>query len=173
MVKEQIASYIVKRKLKKKLIPEISFNRLFRDAVSILIIMPGNESDFYSSMKLLKIFDEYNKDVILLTHDFKVSLLPIKFKSHVIDYGLSDISRLQLPSRSLTEKLKQVKVNVVIDMNRDDNIFYSYSANLVNSPLRIGVKKKNSDLYYNLQFVDYIDNSEIFYENFLHFLQMF
>ncbi len=173
MIKEQIASYIIKKNLKGKQNLRLSFNGLFSKSFSLFVIMPENESDFYSSQRVLEFLSSNKKNITVFTHDFRVSLLPIRFKSQVIDYGFGEITKLNLPSAGLIEKLRNVDVQAAVDLNREDNLFYSYSANLVNSPLRIGIKKNNSDFYYNIQFADLTENADIFYKNFLNFLQMF
>ena len=87
--------------------------------------------------------------------------------------GLIDVSKLNLPSNKLMNELAGKSFNAVIDLNRGENLFCSFASNLVESPMRIGFKKKNSDKFYNIQINDSEDNPQISYKNLLNCLQMF
>jgi hypothetical protein len=66
-----------------------------------------------------------------------------------------------------------MQFNVSIDLNRKENLFHSYSANLVKAPLKVGFAKSDADKFYNLQVINGEDNPQISYENFLNCLKMF
>jgi hypothetical protein len=100
-------------------------------------------------------------------------LIPAKFRPSVVDFSLEDLSRLKLPTARLKDKLSTLEFNTVLDLNRKESLFNSYSANLVKANLRVGFTKYNSDKYYNLQVANLEDNAQIVYKNFLNCLQMF
>lgn len=108
-----------------------------------------------------------------MTRDFRISLLPQKFHKISIGFGIDDTTKLNLPGKLLCDKLSSLEFNFVIDLNRDENLFYCYAANLVKADFRTGVKTDNSDRYFNIQITGTEDNSEMFYKNFLNCLQMF
>lgn len=85
----------------------------------------------------------------ILTNDFRVSLLPAKFRNKAIGFAVNEVSKLNLPTHKLTERLQEKLFDVVIDLNREENLFYSYTANIVKSKIRIGFKKRKADVYYN------------------------
>jgi len=74
----------------------------------------------------------------------------------------------------LEEKLSSLFFNAVLDLNRKDNLFYSYISNIANAPIRVGFQKNDSDKFYNLQIMNnIIYTPEVSYKNFLNCLRMF
>ena len=172
-INQKIAGYIVNRKLKDKQNNGLSFNGFFKKSFKFFVLMPENENDFQSSLEVLEYLHSNNKHFKLLTRDYQLSLIPQRFRSEVIDFGIDEITKLKLPSNKLAEKLIGLKFDVIIDLNRNNNLFYSYLANLSEASVRIGIRKNGSDKYYNFQYCNSDNNSEIFYKNFLNCLQMF
>ncbi len=172
-IKLKIAYFIVKKKLKHKESEKQSFKDLLKNSYRFLILMPENKIHFNQASEVLKFFEALNKDITVFTNDFRVNLLPIKYRNQSINYGIEDISKLKLPSKTLEGKLKELDFNMVLDLNKEENLFYSLIANIVRAQVRVGFKKNNSDKYYNLQIDNSEDNPEIFYKNLLNCLQMF
>jgi len=171
--KNIIANFIVNRKLKHKQDEKQSFSNLLKKSFTFLVIMPENENDFQRSFEVLKFLSDEEKHITIFSYDFRRNLINQKYRPATIEYGLTDVTKLNLPSQSLVKILGSKKFNAIIDLNRKDNLFCSYAANLVQSQLRIGFSKTNSDKYYNIQIADVEDNPEISYKNFLNCLQMF
>ena len=73
----------------------------------------------------------------------------------------------------MIEKLSQLRFDSVIDLNRKEDLFYSYASNLVNAKIRIGFSKKGADKYYNFQITNNDIDSDKSYNNFLNCLKMF
>jgi hypothetical protein len=173
LIKDKIAGVIVSGKLKSHENTLQSFDNIFSKSFTYFIVMPEDESDFNHSFEVLNFLDSNRKTPIAFTFEYKVSLLPQKFRARAIGYNLADVSRLKLPSASLIKKLNAMNYNVVLDLNRTESIFNSYAANLVKAPVRIGYQKNNSDKYYNLQFNIDEASPEISYKKLLNCLQMF
>ncbi len=173
LIKKNIAGVVVNNSLKHKKTEDISFKDIIKNSYRFLILMPENESHFHHSFSVLQFFDSLKKDFTVFTHDFRVSLLPIKFRRFAINYGIKDISKLNLPSHGLRDRLNEMEYSMVLDLNKDENLFNSLIANLVKSDVRMGFKKNDSDMYYNLQFESSEDDPDIFYKNLLNCLQMF
>lgn len=172
-IKKNIADVVVGKSLKNKQTESVAFKDIVKNSYRFLILMPENESHFHHSFSVLNFFDSLKKDFSVFTHDFRVSLLPIKFRRYAINYGMDDISKLNLPSHNLRNKLSDMEFSMVLDLNKDDCLFSSLIANIVKSEVRVGFKKNNSDIYYNLQFYNEEEDPEIFYKNLLNCLQMF
>lgn len=172
-VKDKIARFVVNRKLKHIENKNLNFANVFAKSYNFLIILPEEEKDFHHSQQVLSFLEENRKNSTILTRDFRVSLLPSKFRFRVIEYNLRDINKLNLPGTKLTEKLSSLHVNVVIDLNRSYNLFCSYACSLVNAEVRVGFAKESSDKFYNLQIVNNDEPAELSYKNFLNCLQMF
>ena len=173
LIKKNIAGIVVNKALKYKVTEGISFTGIIKNSYRFLILMPENESHFHHSFPVLQFFDSLKKDFAVFTHDFRVSLLPIKFRRFAINYGVNDISKLNLPSHNLKNKLNDMEFSMVLDLNKDESLFNSLIANIVKSEVRIGFKKNDSDIYYNMQFESAEENPDIFYKNLLNCLQMF
>lgn len=172
-IRKKIAAFIVKRELKSLRQPTVSFKDVFRNAYSFFVLMPDNEIDFHHALEVLKELDKSGKIFTILSRDFRVSLLPPKYHRNSIGFGIEDMTKLNLPKKNLCEKLSLLEFNFVIDLNREENLFCCYAANLVKAGFRIGVMKENADKYYNMQISGPEDNPEMFYKNFLNCLQMF
>lgn len=172
-IKQQIAHFLVTRKAKDNFVEKKSFKDLLKNSFRFLILMPFNEVPFHKALEVLKFFDGLNKETIAFTQDFRVNLLPQKFRSSAMDFGVLDINKLKLPSKKLEKKFEGVKFDVVIDLEKEDNLFNSMLICLVDAPVKVGFRKKNSDQFYSLQIDNNEDNPEIFYKNLLNCLQMF
>ena len=172
-IKEKIAYFIIDKRLKNNNSSGRSFSNFLNKTFTFLVIMPEEEKDFQKSMEVLKYLDEKGKNITIFSYDFRRSLINQKFRPATIEYGLIDRTKLGLPSKRVAGELEKKEFNAVIDLNRKYNLFCSFSANLVKSPLRISFRKKDSDKFYNIQITDNEDNSEISYKNFLNCLQMF
>jgi len=172
-LKHKIAEILVDKQLKKQHFEPHTFTDFFDKAFTFVIAMPEDERDFTYSLIILNFLADYKKSAMVMTKDFKVSLLPQKFRGRAIEYSEKDITKLKLPSKRLADKLTEMQFNASIDLNRKENLFYSYSSNLVQAPLKIGFAKPDSDKFYNLQIKNEEDNPEISYENFLNCLKMF
>jgi hypothetical protein len=117
--------------------------------------------------------EQTKKNAFIFTHDFRVSLIPLKYRPHVIEYGVGDTNRLNLASKKLTDKIMQQHYHAVIDLNIKDNIFYSHLISMLDLQVKIGFKKNNSDNYYNIQVNNVESNPEKSYKNLVNCLQMF
>lgn len=172
-IKEKLATYIVKKNLKENLILQQSFSQSFKNSFNFFVIMPANESDFRNSFTVLDFLDSQNKTLTIFTNDFRVALLPVKFRNKSLSFSIIEMNKLKLPTNDLIAKLKKLHFDAVLDLNREENLFSSFVSNLVNSKIRIGIEKKKSVNYYNLIFSDNNFESNIFYSNLLNCLKMF
>ena len=172
-IKYGISNFIIKKKLKHNRVDRQSFKDFFKNSFLFLILMPEGEKEFHYAVEMLKWYEEQGKSIKIFTHDFRVSLLPAKYHSEVIDYNLKDVNRFYLPAKNLEAKLNGLEFDAVLDLNKEESLFNSLAANLVKARVRVGFRKKNSDMYYNLQVVNSDNNPEMFYKNFLNCLQMF
>lgn len=171
--RSKIAHYVVNKKLGNKLVPHRSFKNLLSNCSGFFVVMPEIETDFQKSIQVLNFLEEHKKRVTVLNFDFRRHEVNQMRLSSIIEYGLVDYSKLHLPSHRLTTELEKQKFDAVIDLNRGENLFCSFVANIVQSDLIIGFSKVDSDKYYNIQINDNEDNSEISYKNFINCLQMF
>jgi len=173
LVKDSFSRFFISRKLKNLVLSEQDFSEALKRSGAFLILMPENEKDFRASYVVLEYLEHLNKSVKILTRDYRISLLPAKFRNKAMEFGVADLNKLDLPGHKLVEKLSEMKFDGVIDLNIKDELFYSYASNLVRAKIRIGFSKKGSDKYYNFQIANNDIDPEKSYNNFLNCLKMF
>ncbi|MFO7447428.1 MAG: hypothetical protein R6W90_13745 [Ignavibacteriaceae bacterium] len=173
LLKEKVALFVVNRQLKHNPQAEVSFTNFFSSSFSFFVLMPEDEKDFIRAFEVLNFLEESRKNILIYTYDYKVSLLPIKFRQKALGHGVADVSKWKLPSKSYQGKLNGLRFDAAIDLNRKDNLYCSFSANLVQARIRIGFSKSGSDKFYNLQVADNEDSAELSYKNLLNCLSMF
>ena len=100
VVKKKIAEFVVNRSIKERKINYKSFAHFY-----ILVLMPEDEAEFNHCFQVLKFLEQSKKNAFIFTHDFRVSLIPLKYRPHVIEYNVGDTNRLNLASKKLTDKL--------------------------------------------------------------------
>jgi hypothetical protein len=173
LIKENISRFLISKKLKNLVLNEQDFSEALKRSGSFLILMPEDEKDFRASYLVIEHLEHLNKSIKILTRDYRISLLPAKFRNKAMEFGISDLNKLDLPSHKLIEKLSAMRVDGVIDLNRKDDLFYSYVSNLVSARIRIGFAKRGADKFYNFQISNKDVESEKSYTNFLNCLKMF
>lgn len=173
LIKENVSRFLISRRLKNLVINEQDFSEALKRSGSFLVLMPEDEKDFRASYLVIEYLEHLNKSIKILTRDYRISLLPAKFRSKAMEFGISDLNKLDMPSHKMIEKLSSMKFDGVIDLNRKDDLFYSYVSNLVSARIRIGFSKKGADKFYNFQISNNDIESEKSYNNFLNCLKMF
>ncbi len=172
-LKEHAARYIIKKKTAAKEFNQRDFSFVFKKSFSFLILMPVNDKDFWLAIPILEYLKEQKKNIIVLTNDFRISLLPPFFKANAIEHGINDITKLNLPSRSLINKLTRHRFDVILDLNREEELFYGFITKTLNAPLKLGFVNSESDNYFNMQIVNSKSDPENSYKNLLNCLKMF
>lgn len=172
-IKKKIADIIISRSFRDVKKEGQSFTNFYKKAFNIIVIMPEDENDFNHCFPVLKYLEESKKNSVILTYDYRVSLIPAKYRPQVIEHNIDDMNRLNLPTKKLIAKISEMRYDAAMDLNRKENVFYGYLFNIINAPLKIGFKNGNSDKYYNVQIVNDEAAPEESYRNFLNCLQMF
>ena len=172
-LKERAARFIVKKRVPVGEFSQRNFSSIFAKTYSFLVLMPSSESDFRFVFPILEYLREQRKNIVVMTYDFRVSLLQPYFKTNAIEHGLRDETKLSLPSKKLLDKLSNMRFDVVIDTNREEILYYSYVAKSLNSQVKIGFARSDSDKYFNLQVINKQNDPETSYKNLLDCLKMF
>lgn len=172
-IKTRAARFIVKRRAPGEEFSQRNFSSIFAKTYSFLILMPANESDFKFVFPILEYLREQRKNIVVMTYDFRVSLLQPYFKTNAIEHGLKDETQLKLPSKKLQNKLSNMRFDVIIDTNREEILYYSFIAKLLNAQVKIGFARSDSDKYFNLQVINMQNDPETSYKNLLDCLKMF
>jgi hypothetical protein len=172
-IKEKTAKFLLNQKSKHNKSEELSFSSAFKRSFSFLVILPEDEKDFHASMHVLRFLDEHKKSFQVLTRDYRVSLLPQIYRTRVIEVGISELTKLDLPNQKLISKLENLRFDAILDLNRMENLFAIFILQSIPSKMRFGFNRFGSDKYYNFQIVNHEVNPENSYNNFLNCLKMF
>jgi len=172
LLKFKFASYLAQRRYVKKQPEQIHFNGIMNNS-NFLVLMPENDVDFINSFDLPKFLSIHKKNVTVVVAEYKFSSLVGRQSYKVHTFGLTEVTRLSLPTDSLVKKIDDTNYDVVIDMNRTVNIFFSALSNAVKSKIKIGFKKEDSDKFYNFQVVNNTVSPEVSYKNMIGSIQMF
>ena len=172
-LKSIIAQYLINKRINNQSIDEITYSSLLKNSYSFLIMMPEEEVDFHHSIYVLEYLRTELKHTTIMTKDYRVSLINPKLRQNLMEYEIRDISKIKLPTKKLISKLSENNFDVVIDLNRKENLFYSYAVFQVKSKLKIGFKKKGSDKFYNFQISCNGKEPEEAYKYLVICLQMF
>ena len=84
-----------------------------------------------------------------------------------------DETKLSLPSKKLLDKMSSLRFDVIIDANREENLFYSYISKSLIMNIKIGFARSDSDNYFNFQVINKQNDPETSYRNLLESLKMF
>lgn len=173
IVKEKIANLITGRFSKAEQHTIKSFRDFFKKSFTYLVLMPDNDTDFHYAVEVLKGLSLNKKHATVFTREFRANLVPMKYRPQVIEYTERDVGRFNTPSKRLMEQLSSLRFNVVLDLNRKENLFCSIVTSKINAPFKVGFRKSGADKYYNIQIVSKDDNIEQTYKSFLSCLEMF
>jgi len=171
--KNKLGYYIFKKKMFKVFDEPNSFKDFIEKSMDYLIILPLNDLDFSNSFDVAKYFRIHKKDVTLFLPEHKVNSIDIMNNYKYISFNFEDISKIGLPTKQFIEKLNEYSFDVIIDLERENNLFLSAIICSINAKFKVGFKKSEIDNLYNLQIVNTKINSEISYRNLLNSLKMF
>ncbi|MFA3782511.1 hypothetical protein ABRY23_05535 [Melioribacteraceae bacterium 4301-Me] len=171
-IKTKLAYFLIKKKYLLKTGP-IYFNNIVSTAKDIFIVLPKNDNDFYHSLFILRYYLLHKKRVTIFLAAHRYNLIPEKEKYKYISYLPVEMNKFYLPGKKLIERLKVDKYDVLIDLNRDEDVFLTAVSCIVAAKLKIGFMKKDADFYYNLILTNQELEAEVCYKKMLNSLQMF
>ncbi len=172
-LKKRIASFLVKRRYLSQKREIKSFNEFITNSHYVIFIMPSNEKEFSNCFDIIKYFQIHKKIITLFLPESDVNLIPDKDYYRLITYSFNELNKFGLPSLVLKNKLNKNKFDVLIDLNLEEDNFYTAIVGEISAKYRIGVNKKKSSQIFNFQINCSKNNSEISYRNLLNSLQMF
>lgn len=128
-----------------------NFNTFYTESKTFLLVAPGSHSEADNLKAILNSLEKDGKQVTVLLDETLINYLPDKIKKQGITYTKESRTKLDLPEKGFYDTIKGKQFDVVIDLNREENLFCSILTNCVESGFRIGFTKENSDLFYNFQ----------------------
>ena len=171
--KNKLGFAILKRKMIKDFDSPYSFKNFIGNSSNYVIILPLNDSDFANSFDVVKYFNIHKKNVTLLLPEHKVNTQNLTRTYKYISYDFNDITKFGLPSKSFIKKLDEYNFDVLIDLERESNLFLVAVSSLLNAKYKVGFRKSELSNIYNFELVNSKINSEISYRNLLNSLKMF
>ncbi|NLT49833.1 MAG: hypothetical protein GXX85_02820 [Ignavibacteria bacterium] len=172
-LKNKLALYFLRKSYKRaKADKKIEYD-FFRKSSKYLIVMPDSDEDYQNSFHIIRYLAKKKKNVSVFIPEYKMNLFDKSLKCEIITYGLSDKTKLNLPSKEIIEKLKEKKYDAILDLNKSENLYFAGVALLPECKIRAGVNKQKTKQFYNVLFNISENNSEISYRNLLNSLSMF
>ena len=172
-IKSKIALTIAKKKYSRNQGALKDFKKFFSESKRVLVLLPVSVGDIVTeAIEILRFFSIHKKELFVIHLKEQNRYLPTDFKYASLTISNNDKTKLGLPNNELKKKIKKHTFDLVLDLNRDKNIFASSIANIPLSDFRIGFIKENSDSFYNF----HIPNENIpekSYRNLLNSLRMF
>lgn len=172
-IKTSIARFILLKKLKRKNDYTISFKNFLIKSESVLVVMPVSDTDMIFTFDILQHLVNRGKKISVYIDEARKNKAHDLNRYEVLTFGENDLNSYNMPAKDFTEKLKSAKYDIVIDLNRDENLLMCAVTNYVDARYRIGFEKENADEYYNMQVPKSKNNAEISYRNLLNSLKMF
>jgi hypothetical protein len=172
-IKNKIARKILNNKYLAHKSSQADFNKFYSNATDFILVMPIDDLDFHNSMEVVKTLTGGNTLLTIVVPEHKYSLLQNKSKLRPITYTKVDQNIFNLPSQRLLDEIGSKSFDILIDLNRNENLFCSALAKVIDAEFKVGFTKPNSDIYYNFQITVSKINSEISYRNLLNSLKMF
>ncbi len=152
---------------------EKKFNKFISEAKDYLIIFPTNDIDFHNGINIAKYFIMEKKNVTIFIRDIKRNSIVLTNDFKTIEYGIDDISKFGLPNKKLKAELQKYDFDILIDLEREENLFINGIISLAKAKYKVGFKKSGTDKLHNFQIINSRLNSEISYRNLLNSLRMF
>jgi hypothetical protein len=149
------------------------FQKFFSESKQVLIILPVVITDLVvETIDVLRFFSINKKELFVIHSKEHELYLPTDFEYASLIVSKLNKTKLGLPNSEMRKKIKKYTFDLVLDLNRDSDVFSSAISNIPLSDFRIGFMKKNADWFYNFQ----IPNENIpekSYRNLLNSLRMF
>jgi hypothetical protein len=151
----------------------LRFNKVLTTSKDFLIIMPNSIHDFANSFDFVRYFLIHKKNVTLFVNDNSNINIPQKEYYKYISYSEKSKTYFFLPKTLLKKQIKEKSFDVVIDLNRKEDIFSSSIVCILDSKIKVGFLRSRSDKYYNLLIQDSEIHPESAYSILLKYLSCF
>ncbi len=172
-IKLILAKYFAKKNFSRVQSSEINFQKFFSNSKQVLIILPVFTNSLVDEIiEIIRFLAIHKKELFIIQSKDQFSYLPNDFEYASLIINVEDKTKIGLPNRELINRIKKHTFDLVIDLNREIDLFSSALTNIPLSDFRIGFVKENADCFYNFQIPNEI-NPEKSYRNLLNSLRMF
>jgi len=156
--------------LTKKSATSILLTKSNEAVESVLIIFPENEEDIRNSVSLIPDLLKLKKKITVLIQGDYVRYISNSYALIVKEYFVTDKLLKQIPKQNIKNLLQNEHADLLLNMNRDNEIFSLICTSLISSPVKFGFQKEFSDRFFNLQFASNSPDSYTSYNNFKSYL---
>lgn len=148
----------------------IRFDNAVKFANKVLIILPSNQTDFENSLQVVRYFQIHKKEITLFIQDTIDWYIPQKELYTYFTFTEKSKTFFYLPNTTLKRRTKEKQYDIVIDLNRHENVFSNAVTCLLNSNIKIGFARRKPLNYYNILINDKEQNSEAAYRVLIKYL---
>ena len=153
-IKQKLAVNFIKRKYISHHGKPVRFTSFAETALDFLVIMPEVDEDFKNSFLVSTFLLSKRKSVTMFISEHRYSIIPERERFRVLSFGPQQVTKMFLPDDALRNKLAQKKFDVVLNLNRVNNVFLNSIPFIVDTNYRVGFKKG--------EFSDFLNQSCLF-----------
>ncbi|MBX3008735.1 MAG: hypothetical protein KF816_12000 [Melioribacteraceae bacterium] len=172
-LKKRVAKFILARKYLKKNWEALNFRDSIKKSVTAFIILPSNDSDFHSAFQVVEYLFQNGKAITLCIKEHKYNEIPKNDRFKYLSYHFGQINRIGLPLKSVIDRFSHQNYDLVIDLNREEDLFLLSLLCEVKSSIRLGFHREGLDGYYNFLVGIAGMDAQKTYENLIKYLKMF
>ncbi|MHC1736806.1 MAG: hypothetical protein AB9882_02210 [Ignavibacteriaceae bacterium] len=137
---------------------------------SVFIIFPENEEDIKNSLSFITDLLKLKKKITVLIRGEYVRNIPNSYALMVKEYFPTDKLFKEIPKQNIKNLLQNEQADLLLNLNRDNEVFTFICASLIKCPVKFGFRKEFSDRFFNLQFASNSTDSYNTYNNFKTYL---
>ncbi|RMD49785.1 MAG: hypothetical protein D6830_04140 [Ignavibacteria bacterium] len=162
---------ILKRKIGKAELGEIE-NSFISNSVDFAFLMPENFNEFEDALEIAKYFKIHKKNCTLFLFETSYSRVGDEY-FNLVPYNKLDTNKFGLPGKVTMEKIRNRDFDVLINFNREADLFTLGMIANINAKYKIGFWNNKLENFYNFSIKTEERISEISYRKLLNSLQMF
>jgi len=145
-------------------------------AGNVLVVLPvGYDHAVVAGNTLKKLFDRLkNVHLTVVTAGVRGTALDDMVKSEVVRIDDIDIGKIYLPKKATLRRVLTRTYDVALDLNLDFVLHAAYICKASRAPVRVGIARQNSELFFNVQLnLDRTVSPQTLYEKYSQYLGMF
>ena len=134
----------------------MSFPTAFRAAQTVAIFLPPREKDIMVACRTLGRFQKIlaPRKILLICEESLTNHIPELWGNEVITYSDKSITPWFTPNRSLKAKLKNIGVDIFINLNPVFDLFLANLSIYLKAKLRISLYNDQGEYFFNFQIND-------------------
>lgn len=148
------------------------FNGLLTGAKNYLLIMPENQDNFIEAVHVAEWLLSRKVNVAMVINNLTVHLLKDKSQYRLEEYFPTDKSRLGLPKAKLINRLKALRYDALLGLDKENTQFQNLLARKLLADSKVGIKIPGGENVFQVQIDAGTGEAAAFYKIFLNCLQL-